>query len=186
MAIEPSADLAPPRDKSSTRAEDAAFTAPSGAHTARGANAPSGALLDERELGAWLGFLRTHHELVARLDAELLSRHGLALTSYEVLMNLTDAERGRLRMSDLADRLLLSRSGLTRLVDRLEKQGLVCRERCSEDARGLYAVLTPAGERKVAAARRDHLSGVRRHFLEKLGPPGQEMLAGAWRRLAEH
>lgn len=141
--------------------------------------------LDADELGAWLGFLRTHHELVGRLDAELLSRHGLALSAYEVLMNLTDAEDKRLRMSDLADRLLLSRSGLTRLVDRLAAQGLVRRERCSDDARGLFAVLTPAGERKVAAARREHLSGVRSHFLAKLSPAERDSLAEVWRRLTD-
>ena len=127
--------------------------------------------------------LAAHQELVHRLDAELERDHGLPLSSYEVLMNLADAEGERLRMGELADRLLLSRSGITRLIDRLERQGLVDRERCEEDARGLFAKLTPAGREKVAAARPDHLAGVRRHFHARLEPGEQELLAAVWSRL---
>ncbi|HEX6116660.1 MAG TPA: MarR family transcriptional regulator, partial [Solirubrobacterales bacterium] len=76
--------------------------------------------LDDRELAAWRGFLRAHREVVAHLDEELQRAHDLPLSSYEVLLYLAEAEDGRLRMGELAERLLLSRSGLTRLVDRLE------------------------------------------------------------------
>ena len=105
----------------------------------------SGAPLTDRELAAWRGMLRTHRDVVARLDAELEREHGLPLTSYEVLISLADAPDGRLRMGELAGALLLSRSGLTRLVDRLERQGMVERERCEDDARGYFAVITAAG-----------------------------------------
>src|SRR5436853_1608748 len=102
----------------------------------------SGAQLSERELGAWRGLLRAHSTLVKALDAELVSEHGLALTSYEVLLYLADAPDGKMRMHDLASSVLLSRSGLTRLVDRLERDELITRKACDSDARGAYAVLT--------------------------------------------
>ena len=84
--------------------------------------------------------LEAHSALVAELDAELEREHGLPLTSYEVLMYLGDAPAGKLRMGELADRLLLSRSGITRLVDRLVRQGLIERERCKDDGRGYFAL----------------------------------------------
>jgi DNA-binding MarR family transcriptional regulator len=135
------------------------------------------------ELAAWRGMLETHSALVARLDAELERDHGLPLTSYEVLMYLGDAEDGQLRMGELADRLLLSRSGITRLVDRLERQGLVERHRCEDDGRGFYATLTANGREKLHAARPDHLAGVRRHFLEPLGASDLDALSRVWERL---
>lgn len=141
-----------------------------------------GDALTPRELAAWRGMLRTHRDVVARLDAELESAHGLPLSSYEVLMYLADAG-GKLRLGELADRLLLSRSGLTRLIDRLVKQGLVERERCADDARGYFAVLTPAGRRKLAKARPDHLAGVREHYLGRLADEDLKALARAWERI---
>jgi DNA-binding MarR family transcriptional regulator len=139
--------------------------------------------LDERELGAWKGFLRAHREVVAHLDEELQRAHDLPLSSYEVLLYLADSDDGRLRMGELADRLLLSRSGLTRLVDRLERRGLVARERCKEDARGLFARITPAGRELFDAARPVHLEGVRRHFLSKLDDGELADLTLAWKRI---
>src|SRR3712207_1332434 len=121
--------------------------------------------LSDRELSAWRGLLRTHAALVKRLDAELETAHGLALTSYEVLLHVAHADERRMRMCDIADSVLLSRAGLTRLVDRLERDGLVERVSCADDARGAYAQLTPAGEAKLREARATHLDGVRRHFL---------------------
>ena len=140
--------------------------------------------LTDRELVAWRGFLRAHREVVAHLDEELQRTHDLPLSSYEVLLYLADADDGRLRMGELADRLLLSRSGLTRLVDRLERRGLVARERCKEDARGLFARVTPAGRELFEAARPDHLDGVRRHYLARLDDADLEHLAAVWSRLA--
>jgi len=127
--------------------------------------------------------LETHSALIARLDHELERDHGLPLTAYEVLMYLHEADGGQLRMGELADRLLLSRSGITRLVDRLERQGLVERRRCKDDGRGFNAHLTRAGRAKVEAARPDHLAGVRRHFLAALEPRELDSLASLWGRL---
>ena len=140
--------------------------------------------LTGRDLAAWRGLLATHHAVIGQLDQELEREHGLPLTSYEVLIYLADAKGERLRMGELAEQLLLSRSGLTRLVDRLERQGLVSRERCPSDRRGYFARLTAAGRRKLAAARPDHLAGVRRHFLSRLEPADLDALATIWRRFA--
>ncbi|MEA2307209.1 MAG: hypothetical protein QOH43_4489 [Solirubrobacteraceae bacterium] len=139
--------------------------------------------LGERELRAWRGLLRVHATLSKALDAELEAEHDLPLTSYEVLMYVADAEGERMRMCDLAESILLSRSGLTRLIDRLERDGLVCRTTCSSDARGSFACLTPAGRAKLNAARATHLAGVRRLFLQHFGPEEQELLASFWERV---
>ena len=144
--------------------------------------APSN-LLSARELAAWRGLLEAHSSLVADLDAELEREHGLPLTSYEVLMYLADEPAGKLRMGELADRLLLSRSGITRLVDRLVRQGLIERERCEDDGRGYYARLTPLGVDALSHARPAHLAGVRRRFLDRLDPGQIDALGVIWGRL---
>ena len=140
-------------------------------------------LLDDEELAAWKGMLRAHAELVRTLDAELAREHDLPLSSYEVLLYLNDSDDGRMRMSELADSVLLSRSGLTRLVDRLERQGLLRRERCTSDARGLFAEITPEGRRTFAAARKSHLDGVRRLFLERFSRDELRTLGSLWQKL---
>src|SRR3954451_13185149 len=136
--------------------------------------------LTEAELAVWRGFLRVHAALAKQLDAELDRTHGIPLTSYEVLINLRPAPDRRLRMADLADRALLSRSGMTRLVDRLERQGLLARDHCVSDARGCFAVLTDAGRELLARARPTHLAGVREKFLQHLEPDDFERLAALW------
>jgi len=143
------------------------------------------AKLSPSELAAWKGLLEAHSVLVSRLDEELKREHDLPLTSYEVLMMLVDADQHRLRMSELADRLLLSRSGITRLVDRLERQGFVERQPCLDDGRGYYAVLTATGRRKVEAARPTHLAGVREHFLSHVSEAERKTLARVWGRVLE-
>jgi DNA-binding MarR family transcriptional regulator len=140
--------------------------------------------LTERELGAWRGLLRTHALLVKRLDAELEAAHGLALTSYEVLLHLSHADGRRMRMCDVAESVLLSRSGLTRLVDRLERDGLVQRASCADDARGAYAQLTDAGDAKLREAQSTHLEGVRQHFLGHFSDEELDLLGDAWTRVA--
>jgi DNA-binding MarR family transcriptional regulator len=141
--------------------------------------------LDTRELRAWRGLLRVHAQLSKALDAQLEAAHGLQLTSYEVLMYLSDAEGGRMRMNDLAASVLLSRSGLTRLVDRLEREGYLERCSCAHDARGAFAVLTPAGREKLDAARDTHLAGVRRLFLSHFAEDELDALGDAWDRVLE-
>jgi DNA-binding MarR family transcriptional regulator len=140
--------------------------------------------LTDAELGAWRGLLRTHAMLVKRLDAELEATHGLPLTSYEVLLHLADAPERKMRMCDVADSVLLSRSGLTRLIDRLERDGLVERVSCADDARGAFARLTDDGLAKLQSARSTHLDGVREHFLQHFSDAEQAFLGEAWIRVA--
>jgi DNA-binding MarR family transcriptional regulator len=140
-------------------------------------------LLDSEELGAWRGMLRVHAELTKALDAELTEVHGLPLSSYEVLLFLAGEPEGRMRMSELADSVLLSRSGLTRLVDRLERGGLLERVQCDEDARGYFAQITPAGREAFNEARRTHLEGVRRLFLSRFSREELRELGGLWERV---
>jgi DNA-binding MarR family transcriptional regulator len=140
-------------------------------------------LLDEEELAAWRGMLRAHAELTKELDAELVRKHNLPLSSYEVLLYLADAPDGRMRMAELADSVLLSRSGLTRLVDRLEREGLLKRERCESDARGYFAEITPKGRRLFDAARRTHLDGVRALFLSRFSRDELRAMGALWQKL---
>ncbi|TMR07301.1 MarR family transcriptional regulator [Actinomadura soli] len=129
--------------------------------------------------------LRAQALISRRLQADLLDRHALALGSYEVLMHLGEAPAGRLRMNDLADRVLLSRSGLTRLVDRLQSEGLVVRQSCTSDARGLYAVLTAAGRARLAEATPTYRQGVRDHMLSRLDEPDLRTLGALLDKLAD-
>ena len=145
--------------------------------------ARKGARLSERELAAWRGLLKAHSQLVATLDEELEREHGIPLGSYEVLLHLADAPDGSLRMGDLADRLLLSRSGLTRLIDRLVSRDVVERHSCPSDRRGTYARLTPEGSALLNAARPTHLRGVREHFLDLLSDSDLDRLGEIWERV---
>ena len=140
-------------------------------------------LLDAEELGAWRGMLRAHSALTKALDAELVRAHGLPLSSYEVLLFLADSPEGQMRMSELADGVLLSRSGLTRLVDRMEREGLLRRERCEDDARGWFAAITPEGREIFTRARKTHLDGVRERFLSHFTRDELRSLAAFWERI---
>lgn len=120
-------------------------------------------------LAAWRTFLRAHARVVRELERELQAEQDLALTDYDVLVQLAGAEDRRLRMSELADRLLLSRSGATRLVDRLVAAGLVERATCESDRRGQWAALTDAGYDRLRGATPTHLRGVATHFLDRVG-----------------
>ncbi|HEY6608719.1 MAG TPA: MarR family transcriptional regulator [Candidatus Limnocylindria bacterium] len=131
-------------------------------------------------LAAWRSFLRAHARVVRSLESELVDEQGMALTDYDVLVQLAAAPERRLRMSELADGLLLSRSGATRLVDRLVGEGLVERVVCETDRRGQWASLTDTGHQRLRRATPTHLRGVAQHFLDHLGP---EDLAGLERML---
>ncbi len=124
--------------------------------------------LTTAEHTAWRTFLRAHATVVRALEQELQAEQGLPLASYDVLVQLSEAPERRLRMTELADRVLLSRSGLTRLADRLEKDGLLRREACPSDARGTLAVLTDAGMQRLRAAWPTHLRGVQQHVTSRL------------------
>ncbi|MHB1810324.1 MAG: MarR family winged helix-turn-helix transcriptional regulator [Solirubrobacteraceae bacterium] len=140
--------------------------------------------LSDCELRAWRGLLRAHASLAKLLDAQLESEHGIPLTSYEVLSQLAGSERGRLRMCDLAQQAQMSRSGLTRLVDRLERDRLIERCSCEHDARGAYACLTDAGRQRLAAARGTHRAVVREHFLSRFSEAELAALASLWDRVS--
>ncbi len=139
--------------------------------------------LTSTELGAWRGMLRVHAALVRELDAELDAAHELPLSSYDVLIYLQAAPDKRLRMAELADSVLLSRSGVTRLVDRLEREGLIVRDTCTSDGRGCFAVLTDEGEAVLARARPTHLAGVRERFLSHFSDDELIQLARFWERV---
>jgi DNA-binding MarR family transcriptional regulator len=138
--------------------------------------------LAEHELSAWRGMLEAHARVTHQLDAQMRAEHGLSVSAYEVLMFLADAPGHRMRMSDIAQRVLLSRSGCTRLVDRLVELGYVTRSAASTDGRGLYAELTDAGAEKVNAARATHHDGIRRFFLDHLTVTDQIALGDIWTR----
>jgi len=147
--------------------------------------APSRQLsLTEAELGAWRGLLRAHGCLAKRLDAELEQAHRLPMSSYEVLNHLQGASGERMRMCELAEQAQLSRSGLTRLVDRLERDGLLIRCSCNHDARGAYACLTDRGRERLQEARVTHLAVVREQFLSHFSEGELETLASMWERIA--
>src|SRR4051794_33292702 len=129
----------------------------------------AGHQLSPVELGAWRGFLRVHAALVKSLDAELASAHELPLSSYEVLLTLEAAPGRKRRMSELADSVLLSRSGMTRLVDRLEREGLLERDHRTADGRGCFAVLTHKGRGVLESARPTHPGGGPQAVLSHVG-----------------
>jgi len=122
----------------------------------------------EARLAPWRSFLRAHARVERRLDEDLRSRHGLSLQEYETLLHLAEAPERRLRMGRLADSLLLSKSGVTRLVDRLVDHGLVQRTSCSSDARGAEASLTASGLDRLRAAAPTHLDGIRNYFFSAI------------------
>jgi DNA-binding MarR family transcriptional regulator len=140
--------------------------------------------LTRQELAAWRGLLRAYSALVHDLDLELREACDLSLHEYEVLLLLSEAPGQRMRMSDVASAVLLSQSGLTRLVDRLARAGAVERTRCREDRRGLNAELTEAGRARLEQAQPTHLHGVRARFLDHFAPGELETLARFWERIA--
>ncbi|HSP39729.1 MAG TPA: MarR family transcriptional regulator [Frankiaceae bacterium] len=132
---------------------------------------------------AWRGFLNAHSYVVRRLEAELEAEQSMPLANYDVLVQLAEAPDHALRMSELASSVLLSRSGLTRLVDRLEREGLVERRASPDDARGTLAVLTPAGLTRLREAWVTHLRGVREHMVSRFSPDELTTLAELLSRL---
>ena len=140
---------------------------------------------NEAELGAWRAFIQTHARLLHRLDEELQEAHGLSLAEYDALLQLVNAPERRLRMSVLADRVLLSRSGITRLVDRLAADGMVERFACPTDARGSMAAITALGVSRLRSASRTHLDGVRRYFLDVVSPEEQATIQRSLGRVSD-
>jgi DNA-binding MarR family transcriptional regulator len=117
-------------------------------------------------LDAWVGLLRAHASTTRNLSGRLLADHGLTINDYEALLRLARAEGERMRRVDLAGELLLTASGVTRLLDGLERCGYVEKGTCASDARVTYAVLTPAGRQKLEEASGSHIEQVRELFEE--------------------
>jgi DNA-binding MarR family transcriptional regulator len=134
-------------------------------------------------LGAWRSYLQSHAAIVRELDASLLAEHGMTTRDYEVLLYLAQADDRKLPMSALAERTMLTRSGITRLVDGLVGAGLVERLACPKDARVSYAQLTDTGYEKLRDASRSHVAGVRRLFVERFSEEELETLAQLLGRL---
>ena len=134
---------------------------------------------DDPRLRAWIAFLRAHAAVTRRLEAELHAERDLGLAEYDALVQLALADNRRLRMSELAERVVLSRSGVSRLVDRLEATGLVARAACADDARVSWATLTDAGFARLRDASPIHLRGVETHFLAQIPDDDREALVRA-------
>jgi DNA-binding MarR family transcriptional regulator len=135
--------------------------------------------LTQAQIASWRSFLRAHAAVTRKLEADLVAECKLPLAWYDVLVQLVEAPGHRLRMTDLAGAVLISRSGLTRLVDRLVADGLVRRERAPDDARGTFAVLTDAGYDRLRAATPTHLRGVGGYVIDRLSPEQLEALGEA-------
>ncbi len=139
--------------------------------------------LDGDALEAWRSYLQSHASIVRVLDAELASEHRITSRDYEVLLYLAQAVDRQLAMSALAERTMLTRSGITRLVDGLVAAGFVARVACPNDARVSYAQLTQAGHDKLRSAGCSHVRSIQRMFLEHFSPEEVAVLAGLLGRL---
>jgi len=144
----------------------------------------NGAGLSPAGFDAWRSFLRAHSRLMRKFDQDLRDQHGVTLGDFDVLVQLAEAAGGRLRMCELADAVLLSPSGLSRRVDRLERAGMVERRRASADARNVEAKLTPAGKRLLRRLRHTHRGGVRDELEGRFDADELETLAELLGRLA--
>jgi DNA-binding MarR family transcriptional regulator len=135
------------------------------------------------EIQTWVALLRAHATSIRRFNAELVSEHGLTLNDYEVLLHLSRAEGRRLRRVDLAERVLLTPSGITRLLEGLERSGWVERASCDSDARVTYAQLTDDGEAKLREAAGTHVAGIHAFFRERFSKNEVKALGGLLERL---
>ena len=142
------------------------------------------ALPRQRQHEAWVRFLRAHAALTRQLSADLVAAHGLTINDYEVLLHLARAPDRMLRRVDLTGRVLLTASGITRLLDGLERSALVERVACDTDRRVVYARLTEAGERKLREASRTHVAGIDELFTERFSEEERATLASLLGRLS--
>jgi DNA-binding MarR family transcriptional regulator len=172
-----------------TRAGAAAAIAEAAGGTAPADRAPAplpaidpGPELDPLEHRAWGAYLHRHAMVTRLLEADLMARSDLPLAEFDVLFQLALSDGQRLRMNELADRVLLSRAGITRLVDRLVADGLVVRMKCASDARGAFAALTDQGRTRLEGARPAHLAAVKRYFIGTFSRAELETLAGLMER----
>lgn len=138
--------------------------------------------LTPAEMRAWRGFIEVVDRLNIHMEADL-APFSLTLGDYQVLVYLSESEGRRMRMTDLADRLVLSPSGLTRRLDGLVRSGFVSREKCAEDKRVMWARLTENGFRRLEEVAPAHVGSVRRHFIDRLTPAQIESIGGIFESL---
>lgn len=136
-------------------------------------------------LAGWRSFLTAYSVITRQLDEELREETGLSLFEYAALLQLAEAEGRRMRMSDLASGIVLTRSGVTRLVDRLERDGLVERGQCADDGRGSEALLTPAGLERLRAASKTHLRGIDDYYFSQVSDEDQAVVGRAMEDVIE-
>lgn len=139
---------------------------------------------DDARLNAWIAYLRGYAKLLRKLESDLETGHQLTVAEYDVLIHLNSAPQRRMRMKELAEALLFSTGGVSRLFDRLEKDGLVTRERTCQDKRGVYAVLTDEGRARLRAAGPTHLQGIHDYFAASLPDDELEPVSAFLARLA--
>jgi len=138
--------------------------------------------LDAEEMRAWRAFINGSQRLLEVLNRELSEAHGLSLADYRILVILSEAESNSVRMSELAEGIVASRSRLTHQIRRLEVAGIVARQDCEDDRRGVLATLTAEGRRRLEEAAPTHLAGVRRHLIDDLSAPERRTLAEVFTR----
>jgi DNA-binding MarR family transcriptional regulator len=143
----------------------------------------AGDRLSPLELDAWGGLLRTHTVLYRELERRLVKSSGMTISTYDLLLRLAWVGGSGMRMSELATPLLMTTGGVTRLVDRLERDGLITRTRTAHDLRGYEVRITPAGRKAIRGANKRHLADVRELFLDHLSDEQLEVLAEVWRRV---
>lgn len=139
----------------------------------------------EEELSAWRLFIKTHARIIERIESDLADQKRVPLTTYDVLIELFEAPNRKLRLGDLTKKVILTKSGLTRLVDRMEREGLLRREKSEEDKRGAYAVLTEAGESELRKAWPVYAKGIKKYFAASLGESNLSALRKALSRIGE-
>ncbi|MEV4612695.1 MarR family transcriptional regulator [Kitasatospora sp. NPDC049258] len=142
--------------------------------------------LDEREMAAWRGFVAASNLVARHVERQLKEDAGLSHTQYEILVQLSAAPDGALRMTDLADRLVTSKSGLTYQVTQLEKAGLVARRSCASDVRGVFAEITDEGWRTLRAAAPGHVAAVREALIDILTPEQLAAVADSLGTVSDH
>ncbi len=145
-----------------------------------------GPVFSKLEQNAWGGFLSTFTRLNRQIEEDLQENGGISHVEFEILLRLFWEQNNRLRIQDLAAQSILTQSGTSRAIERLQKAGLVVREAASEDRRGAYAVMTAAGVERFRLVMEKHIDFVKAHFLSYFTDPELEQMAGFWKQLDEN
>jgi DNA-binding MarR family transcriptional regulator len=150
--------------------------------TAQGQKSGETNWLTPTEMAAWRRYIVASRRLIEALDTDL-DQHDLSMADYEILAQLSDAPDRRMRMAELAEIAMLSRSRLSHRMKVMEEAGWVRREACPDDKRGFFAVMTPKGWKAIVAAAPDHVASVRTRFVDKLSKADQLVLAEIFERV---